>query len=224
MGNGGSSQPSAEELANERGLSVAEVQALMDAFHASGNKRNKPIDLKHFKKVVAKVHEKHPNPALSPESAELAFSTFDADGNGKVDPFELLDGIAIIAYGTVEEKAEFTFKAIDKNGDGHITQAEFNEYIRKVVNTAGEAVKDEKKKEGLGLGARIVLKGAVRIIKEATSRGLLEKAFEADADGDGKITLEEFKAAAASGNSAIVSFLNPRQFVDTALDTFRTET
>ncbi|KAL6052373.1 EF hand domain containing protein [Balamuthia mandrillaris] len=215
MGNGSSSQrQTPEEFAASTGLSAGEVSALLDAFRAAGNKHDKAIDRKHFKKVVAEVHARHPNDALSPESADLAFTTFDVNGNGKVDPFELLGGIAIICNGTIEEKAELTFKAIDKNNDGNITKSELEDYIHKVVTAAGEAVKAEKRKEGLGFAHRVGLKVAIRVVKEKTKAHLVAEAFKADTDGDGKLDLEEFKAAARAGNEAIVGFLNPRHFME----------
>ena len=92
---------------------------------------------------------------------------FDEDGNGTVDFHEFISGLsAFSARGNIEEKLHFAFKVYDIDRDGFISNGELFLVLKMMV---GNNLKDVQLQQ-------IVDKTIV----------------EADKDGDGKISFEEF--------------------------------
>jgi len=212
MGNktGGVSE---SEIADDNKITIEEVEALKAAFHA-GNKKGGPVKLAKFKKIVAEVNKLHESDNWTPEVAELIFSILDADKNGKIDAEEFIHGVTVLSSGSVEDKARMVFHAIDKNNSGKINKSEFRVYVSKTVEVSKNVFNKEKKDDGLNLAMRMGLKMAMKIGEGKIIDQVTEEAFEADKDGDGEISLEEWVAAATSGrNNAIESFLNPGEQV-----------
>lgn len=73
-----------------------------------------------------------PAPPADPaaELAEVQMSMFDRDRNGKLTLLELQTGLA-----TPEEKAHAAerFRLMDANGDGGVTRAELEQFVRQRV-------------------------------------------------------------------------------------------
>jgi len=150
---------------------------------------------------------------------ELIFNILDADKNGKVDAEEFIHGVTVFSSGSDEEKARMLFKVIDKDKSGKISKSEFRAYVSKTVQVSKNVFNKKKEEEGLNLALRMGLKMAMKIGEGKIIDQVTEEAFEADTDGDGQISLEEWVAAATSGrNSAIESFLNPGQQVSDGVD------
>ena len=94
---------------------------------------------------------------------------FDEDGNGTVDFHEFISGLsAFSARGNKSEKLKFAFKVYDIDRDGYISNGELFLVLKMMV---GNNLKDVQLQQ-------IVDKTIV----------------EADKDGDGKISFEEFTA------------------------------
>lgn len=108
-------------------------------------------------------------PAISSNPlASRLIEIFDEDGNGAVDFKEFISGLsAFSSKGAQEEKLRFAFKVYDIDRDGYLSNGELFIVLKMMV---GNNLKD----------------GQLQQIVDKTI-------MEADQDGDGKISFEEFK-------------------------------
>jgi Ca2+-binding EF-hand superfamily protein len=130
---------------------------------------------------------------------------------------ELVTGIVILSKGSTEQKAELVFKAIDRNNDGSLTKTELERYVNITYNAVQTKIIDNSKRDGLPWIMRQGLSLGLSVIKPTLKTQFIEKVFEADTDGDGKVTLAEFKAA-ATNNDAIAQLLSPDKFVSSVYE------
>jgi len=94
---------------------------------------------------------------------------FDEDGGGDVDFQEFVLGLsAFSSKGHKEEKLKFAFKVYDIDRDGYISNGELFIVLKMMV---GSNLKDQQ-------------------LQQIVDKTIME----ADKDGDGKISFEEFKA------------------------------
>lgn len=96
-------------------------------------------------------------------------AVFDNDGSGDVDFKEFITGLSVFsAKGKKEEKLRFAFKVYDIDRDGYISNGELYLVLKMMV---GNNLKDLQ-------------------LQQIVDKTIME----ADSDGDGKISLEEFVA------------------------------
>lgn len=108
-----------------------------------------------------------PAVASNPLATRL-IEIFDDDGNGTVDFEEFITGLnAFSSKGNKDEKLRFAFKVYDIDRDGYLSNGELFIVLKMMV---GNNLKD----------------GQLQQIVDKTI-------MEADQDGDGKISFEEFK-------------------------------
>lgn len=115
-------------------------------------------------------------PAVSsnPLAARM-IAIFDEDGSGTVDFREFISGLsAFSSRGAAEEKLRFAFKVYDIDRDGYISNGELFLVLKMMV---GSNLKD----------------GQLQQIVDKTI-------MEADLDGDGRISFEEFRKVVESGS------------------------
>jgi len=93
---------------------------------------------------------------------------FDEDGGGSVDFREFISGLsAFSSKGNKEEKLRFAFKVYDIDRDGYISNGELFLVLKMMVGTN---------------------------LKDAQLQQIVDKTImEADEDGDGKISFDEFE-------------------------------
>lgn len=92
---------------------------------------------------------------------------FDEDGSGSVDFAEFISGLsAFSSRGNKEEKLRFAFKVYDIDRDGFISNGELFIVLKMMV---GQNLKDTQ-------------------LQQIVDKTIME----ADKDGDGKISFEEF--------------------------------
>jgi len=99
------------------------------------------------------------------------FSLFDSDDNGQIDFKEFICGLSTFCEkATLEEKLRFSFRIYDVDNDGHITKEELYKLLEAslIENSLGLPQKD------------------LQALVDATFR-------EADANGDGMISYDEYK-------------------------------
>ncbi|KAK5070962.1 Calcineurin subunit B [Lithohypha guttulata] len=100
--------------------------------------------------------------------ATRMIAIFDEDGGGDVDFAEFVQGLsAFSAKGHKEEKLRFAFKVYDIDRDGYISNGELFIVLKMMV---GSNLKDQQ-------------------LQQIVDKTVME----ADKDGDGKISFEEFK-------------------------------
>ncbi|KAH6626843.1 hypothetical protein B0J18DRAFT_425815 [Chaetomium sp. MPI-SDFR-AT-0129] len=105
--------------------------------------------------------------------ATRMIAIFDEDGGGDVDFQEFVSGLsAFSSKGNKEQKLRFAFKVYDIDRDGYISNGELFIVLKMMV---GNNLKDQQ-------------------LQQIVDKTIME----ADTDGDGKISFEEFQAVVAA--------------------------
>ncbi|GAA5863666.1 hypothetical protein JCM5353_007712 [Sporobolomyces roseus] len=109
--------------------------------------------------------------------AHRMIAIFDEDGSGSVDFHEFVAGLsAFSSRGERDEKLKFAFKVYDMDRDGFISNGELFLVLKAMV---GSNLKDQQ-------------------LQQIVDKTMME----ADQDGDGKLSFEEFKDMVASTDIA----------------------
>eukprot|EP00002_Diphylleia_rotans_P007663 TRINITY_DN17310_c0_g1_i1.p1 TRINITY_DN17310_c0_g1~~TRINITY_DN17310_c0_g1_i1.p1 ORF type:complete len:199 (+),score=60.60 TRINITY_DN17310_c0_g1_i1:67-663(+) len=105
------------------------------------------------------------------EVADRLFRVFDKNGDGSINFREFVAGLSIFCNrGTLEEKLKLTFRIYDVDNDGHIDKEELMSMLKASL-----------------------LDNSIEIPEEHL-RALVDETFaETDANGDGKISFEEYR-------------------------------
>lgn len=108
---------------------------------------------------------------------------FDRDKNGMVDFEEFLSGLSVFGRkGKLQDKLHFIFQLYDMNGDGFISNGDLFKALKMMVG-------------------HNLANGPLQQVVDKTMR-------EADLDGDGRLSFEEFKAFAELKNKDLVGKLS----------------
>merc|ERR1711875_118488 len=151
-------------LAKSSEMSVEEVKLAFEAFVKEHPKgKMKPKD---FSEMMTKAMPKKDASKME----KHVFRIYDSNNDGYIDFIEFMLIFHIMSDGTPEEVLGKIFRVFDVNGDGHITKKEMSRLVKDMYGLI-KAEDPEAKSEAL-------------IAKSAFT--------EMDADGDGKITTEEF--------------------------------
>jgi Ca2+-binding EF-hand superfamily protein len=109
------------------------------------------------------------------------FDIFDKDGNGLVDQAELIAGLSVLCGGSAESKMRTAFQMFDTNGDGFIDMEEMEAYLTSVFKVIFETSPD--------------MRDSVGVTPEEMAVAMTIQSFEdADVDGDGRLSVDEFYA------------------------------
>jgi Ca2+-binding EF-hand superfamily protein len=125
------------------------------------------------------------------------FALFDIDNSDSIEFDELATALTVLAHGNAEEKTRMLFDMFDLNGDGKVSKEEFAHVVEHLW------------------GNSVALSLIGFAPEEARLEGVsvfVEHAFaDADADGDGFITRDEYAAVAHK----YTRFGKPLQMLDT---------
>eukprot|EP00005_Dracoamoeba_jomungandri_P007923 CAMPEP_0174266214 /NCGR_PEP_ID=MMETSP0439-20130205/29409_1 /TAXON_ID=0 /ORGANISM="Stereomyxa ramosa, Strain Chinc5" /LENGTH=191 /DNA_ID=CAMNT_0015353049 /DNA_START=27 /DNA_END=599 /DNA_ORIENTATION=+ len=184
-----------QELAQELKIPLVQVKILMDIFKrhlANGAELSKQA----FVDAFAEVQEQSYNPVFSPDTALAIFNVLDVDHSNSVSDKEFVCGIIVLSEGSLEEKAELAFTAFDKDGDGYLSKKELVSQIKVAYDIS---LRLSKLAYSNGWGAIGKIYGSLTHESFSNFKEReLNKIFEADTDGDSKISLDEWVTAARS--------------------------
>ncbi|KAI9204205.1 uncharacterized protein BJ171DRAFT_582183 [Polychytrium aggregatum] len=99
--------------------------------------------------------------------AQRLLAVFDVDGSGDIDFKEFITGLSVFsAKGNKEEKLKFAFRVYDMDRDGYISNGELYLVLKMMVGNN---------------------------LKEQQLQQIVDKTImQADTDGDGRVSFEEF--------------------------------
>jgi centrin-1 len=127
-----------------------------------------------------------------------AFDLFDTDGSGSIDAKELKVAMRALGFEPKKEEVRKMIADIDRNGSGTI---DFEEFLTMMTVKMGERDSKEEMIKAFRLfdddeTGRITFKNLKRVAKELgedmTDEELQEMIDEADREGTGEVSLEDF--------------------------------
>ena len=127
-----------------------------------------------------------------------AFDLFDTDGSGKIDAKELKVAMRALGFESKKEEIRKIINNIDKEGSGQIDYRDFTDLM--VIKMQERNPEDEMRKafklfldeESNNISLRHLKKVARELGETMTDEELQEMIEEADRDGDGEISEEDF--------------------------------
>lgn len=185
----------ARRLTNFGAFTVADVCSVFEGYTNSAGE----LDLAGFFEACQQFL---PSGGMSPVDAEhrnqvlkQLFVIFDTDGNGSVSAAELIAGLSVLCQGSKHEKLQAAFTLYDENGDGYISFEEMVNYLSAVFRVI--LASDADAASSVEVSAQdLALATAIQCFTDA------------DTDGDGKLSFDEFARwyiSDASEDNAVAS-------------------
>eukprot|EP01121_Diplochlamys_sp_Union-15-3_P019235 TRINITY_DN719_c0_g1_i1.p1 TRINITY_DN719_c0_g1~~TRINITY_DN719_c0_g1_i1.p1 ORF type:complete len:207 (-),score=58.44 TRINITY_DN719_c0_g1_i1:31-606(-) len=137
------------------------------------------INKKEFKEVMKAMG------VAEPFLQDLLFNVFDANKDGSINFQEFVSALSIMTRGTNDEKIEFAFQMYDFDGSKTITKEGMTQIMESFFKLVGPLV---------------TFSGKQYHQPEVLVDGFFE---EMDSNGDGKISLEEYKEGAVKNADII---------------------
>uniref|UniRef100_A0AAR2KQT1 EF-hand domain-containing protein n=1 Tax=Pygocentrus nattereri TaxID=42514 RepID=A0AAR2KQT1_PYGNA len=135
-------------------------------------KRFKKLDLDNSGSLSVEEFMSLPELQQNP-LVQRVIDIFDTDGNGEVDFKEFIEGVSQFSVkGDKEQKLRFAFRIYDMDKDGYISNGELFQVLKMMV---GNNLKDTQ-------------------LQQIVDKTIIN----ADKDGDGRISFEEFCAVSVS--------------------------
>lgn len=139
--------------------------------------------------------------ALTDEQIREAFNLFDADGSGAIDAEEMALAMKGLGFGDLpRDEVERIIRAMHTNANGLVEYSEFEKMIKSRMaqkDSPEEILKafqlfDLDKKGKISFAN---LKEVAKLLGENPGDDVLQEMIaEADEDGDGEVSFEEFKS------------------------------
>ena len=127
-----------------------------------------------------------------------AFSLFDTDASGSIDLKELKAAMKALGFDISKEEIKKMLSNVDLNSNGEV---EFEEFVRMMTGRMSERDSEEEILKVFALFDEeqtgfITYKSLKRVCEELnenlTAEEMQEMIYEADRDGDGKVTQKDF--------------------------------
>lgn len=131
-----------------------------------------------------------------------AFAMFDIDGGGTIETHELKQVLTELGDQPTDEEIEEMILLVDENGDGEIDFDEFVNLMRLRMGDSGDD-NEQKLRDVFDIfdadGSGGIDRNEMRMLMKKLAQTLTDDEIDAimqevDADGDGEISFEEFKA------------------------------
>jgi len=173
-------------------------------------------------KSLVEVPQKFTLEKLSKEQREKlsrTFRHFDTDGNGAISAKELVKALQLLGENPIGGEIDAIMRSMDKNRDGFIDMEEFAQVWWKSMYNTLEDEFDEQLAlafsvfdvDGDGFISVEELREKLMTIGERMSEEeMTEFIALADADGNGKITIDEFKALPCWNSNGVNPNTKPR--------------
>jgi centrin-1 len=129
-----------------------------------------------------------------------AFELFDRDNSGNIDATELRDAMKALGIYLKRDAVKELMKTVDKDKSGSIEFEEFLTLMQDKISSRNPL--DELKKafrvydedDSGKISLDNLKKVSIEMDGEITDEELKEMIYEADGDGDGEVSLDEFLA------------------------------
>mmetsp|Transcript_9937 Transcript_9937/g.18805 ORF Transcript_9937/g.18805 Transcript_9937/m.18805 type:complete len:2759 (+) Transcript_9937:118-8394(+) len=177
------SQTALGELSKTLGFENLSAEEVFSAFSACAYDGH--LDRERFKHAYATLMQRNGisvNRARVSRMLDNLFDIFDQDGNELVDFEELGSGLSVLCKGTRDDKVRAAFQLYDINNSGYITLDEMVTYMTSVFTLLYETSPEVGESVGSVDPAELA---------ELTARQCFD---QADTDGDGRLSFEEFRA------------------------------
>lgn len=157
---------------------------------------------KNSKNKKEKTAEAAPAPANDAAMTEQdkIFKEFDTDKSGYLEVGEVKQALDKLSGNfnitPTDDEVKVIISEIDTDGDNKLNMAEFNKLYDQIL-TSGNEIKEQFNffdKNGDGSVSKAELKKALKDLNEKMSKSDLKRMIkDADVDGDGEISFEEFQ-------------------------------
>eukprot|EP01122_Echinamoeba_exundans_P015542 TRINITY_DN741_c0_g1_i2.p1 TRINITY_DN741_c0_g1~~TRINITY_DN741_c0_g1_i2.p1 ORF type:complete len:199 (+),score=41.70 TRINITY_DN741_c0_g1_i2:417-1013(+) len=144
--------------------------------------------------------EGHGLKSLSTSYIADLYDRLDTSRDGTVELFELVSGLSLMCGGSDDEKLGVFFDLYDRNGDGSLTREEIELLINTAVKNGFRATLHRNDKLGSSSSGQNLQEQLTEQLADELAQNLATQLAAPflemlDKDGNGAITLDEFKAA-----------------------------
>ncbi|KYQ89745.1 calcium-binding protein [Tieghemostelium lacteum] len=184
-------QDKIKQLQEKTNFDKVEATKLYEVFYELSQGGKIPLNREQFKQGLTKLESCGLKNLDNTPFSDRLFELLDVNKDNTVDLQEFVGGLSILCKGSVEEKLELSFKAYDLDGNGYITKNELSQMFQQAWISGFKALSIQTNED--------VNRDDLNNFSEEMAQIFAEGAFSSlDINGDGKLSLSEFKQFALS--------------------------